>query len=109
MSKKNNKKKDIKKEILEFLNLDIKEEIEEKKESYNEIVNSQQSEITLNKKTTEIDPNSEEGKQEKKMNFAENPFITVEYLWVQTSSAKSSSPEARTVFSSTYQKLEISM
>ena len=66
MSKKNTKKKDIKKEILELLDLNTEEEIEEKKESYYEIVDSQQTKITLEKKITEIEPNPEEGKQEKK-------------------------------------------
>ena len=50
MSKKNNSKKDIKKEILELLELNTEEEIEEKKESYYEIVDSQQTKITLEKK-----------------------------------------------------------
>ena len=66
MSKKNNKKKDTKKETLELLKLNTEEEIEEKEESYYEIVDTQQSKITLEKKITEIEPNQEEGKQEKK-------------------------------------------
>ena len=39
---------------MELLELNIEEEIEEKKESYNEIVDSKQSRITLEKKLQKL-------------------------------------------------------
>ena len=67
MSKKNNRKEDTKKEIMELLNLSFEEEeediIKDKKEQYVERENSKQAKKNIDKNFNEIDTGSEGGEQ----------------------------------------------